>query len=125
MLKTNSKQAKEAYRRDFADLCMAYATDEAETEEEALRCVYRDFESMLYKGEGITEGWQRFLMGSGLGFYAYCDMRDYLKNLLKETDEEAERFDDDQVLFQYCYTLFKAFVDACHKYGLNPYIIKH
>lgn len=67
----------------------------------------------LASGESLQDLFAYFMDCFDIRYYD--DEREYLKRLYQETDEEAEKFEDDQVNTQFRYLQYRAYKALCQK----------
>ena len=121
MLKTNSKKVTERIYNDFIDELM----EQTETlfTSSALYTL-RDWIENATRGQHnktYQDDFNYFVACGGFGYIYTDDQRKYLQEVLEETDEEANRYDDEKVRNTYALLFYRAYRTACEKYGVNPY----
>ena len=55
----------------------------------------------------------------------YDDIRNTLKEALQETEEEAQKYDNEKVAHLYNYLLYSAYLRKCEKEDINPFKYFH
>lgn len=118
MLRTNTKEVK----KYFDNYLMKILEDNFEGNIKAMQEQFiasaSDSVGRLYKGfktyqEAFTT------ISENYGCIYYDDMRSVLKEALQETEEEANKYNNDKVAFTYNYLLFMAYDRAMKKEGLS------
>jgi len=116
-----NKQSIAKIVKDFETMLMENYEDAKDTEE-ALEIFHIDlFNSQarsdgklhLARGESMQDLFTYFMDSFDIRYYD--DEREYLKKLYQETDEEAEKFEDDQVNKQFRYLQYVAYKALCKK----------
>lgn len=103
MKRSNSKDVRDQLRIDvletFADAAL-YESEETGKIVPPIASLVQQVDYMKNPGESLYSTCYRYFEGgSGLVYYNEC--REYLKELLGETDEEAQSFSDEQVWKKY------------------------
>jgi len=101
MLRTTNKQVK---RQLVADALDPFWPANYGGGTVGLQNLKDQIDSMRYGNRSIYQTALDYVEGGSYLVYFY-DCRDYLKNLLQETDEEANRFTDDKVWRLYCHLM--------------------
>lgn len=107
MLKTNSKKVKEFFKNyvkegldiDELNSCIDAFNDLAMSDYGFSYTSLTDFMINNYGGVGVLTCW-------------YSEMREILKKALEETDQEANKYDNDQVANLYCVLCDRALIDV-------------
>lgn len=109
MLKTNSTKAIDNTWRHVCEHLTSCDVEGLSVEE----MLIRQFESM--RGDFIYVKAVELVAGGFFDIY-YDDMRASLKEILEETDEEANRYDDDRVYKIYCHLIAKTIEKKLEKH---------
>lgn len=104
MLRTTNKTVKTALKAHVLAnfLPINYGSDPETTD--ALGNLREQIDYMRYGNRTIYQTALDWVEGGSALVY-YDEQRKYLKNLLQETDEEAQRFSDDKVYRLYCHLI--------------------
>lgn len=110
MLKTNTQKAIE---NTWEHICEHLSDTMEEEQISAEEILLRDIDNM----HGCFTYDKAFIMVSG-GYFDiyYDDARQSLKNILEETDEEANQYDNEQVWKLYCHLIAKTIEKKLKKY---------
>lgn len=98
MLRTNNKVVKNKLVQDVLDNFWPKNYGGGTV---GLQNLKDQLDAMRYNNRSIYQTALDYVEGGGYLVYHY-DCREYLKNLLQETDEEAARFSDAKVWSLYC-----------------------
>ena len=121
MLRTNNKKVTIRVYTDFMDELQARFPDDF-TVSGALYSLADEIEAAAYNlGLSYQDEFAYNCQCGNFGAIYYDDMRAYLAEVLEETPEEADRFDNEKVARTYYYLLYKGYLTACKKHGVNPY----
>lgn len=107
MLRTTNKQVIQQLKKDvleyFAEAA-EYARDNGRPDATPSSELIGQIDYMRYNNRSIYQTALDWVEGGGALIY-YGEQREYLQNLLEETDEEAGRFSDYQVFKEYCHLI--------------------
>lgn len=105
MLRTTNKLVDQALRihvlEYFAETA-GYERDNGNETATPLSCLVSQIDYMRYGNRSIYQTALDWVEGGSALVY-YDEQRAYLKELLQETDTEAQRFSDDKVFRLYCH----------------------
>lgn len=105
MLRTTNKEVLQQLRIDvleyFAETA-GYERDNGNPTATPLSCLVSQIDYMRHNNRSIYQTALDWVEGGSALVY-YDEQREYLKTLLQETDEEAQRFSDTQVFKKYCH----------------------
>lgn len=104
MLRTTNKTVKTALTAHVLAnfLPINYGSDPETTD--ALGNLREQIDAMQHSGRSIYQTALDWVEGGSALIY-YGDARDFLKLILEQTDEEAQRFSDDKVWHLYCHLI--------------------
>ena len=124
MLRTNSKQAKAYFDNYLSDILddnfennidnMAYQYYASASN--SVGKLYHAYKTYQEAFETISQNF---------GVIYYDEMRNILKEALQETEEEANKFTNEQVANKYNYLLYCAYLRKCEKENINPFKYFH
>lgn len=107
MLRTSNKSVIQQLRIDvlenFAESA-GYERDNGNPTATPLSCLVSQIDYMRYGNRSIYATALDYVEGGSFLVY-YTECREYLKELLQESDAEADRFTDDQVWRKYCHLM--------------------
>lgn len=107
MLRTTNKSVIQQLKIDvleyFAESA-EYARDNGKPTATPLTELVSQIDYMRYGNRSIYQTALDWVEGGSALVY-YDEQREYLKNLLEESDEEAQRFTDEQVFKKYCHLI--------------------
>lgn len=107
MLRTTNKTVVQQLKIDvleyFAEAA-GYARDNGKPDATPLSELIEQIDYMRHGNRSIYRTALDWVEGGSALIY-YDEQREYLKDLLQETDEEAGRFSDDQVFKKYCHLI--------------------
>lgn len=110
MLKTNTNKVIE---NTWAHICEHLESEMEEEQTSAEKILLRYFRCV----GGATAYHKAYhLVEAGIFDIYYTDVRETLKNILEETDEEANQFDNQQVWELYCHLVAKTIDKKTEKY---------
>lgn len=105
MLRTTNKEVIQQLKIDvleyFAETA-GYERDNGNETATPLSCLVSQIDYMRYGNRSIYSTALDWVEGGSALIY-YDEQRDYLKELLQETESEAQRFSDTQVFKKYCH----------------------
>ena len=105
MLRTTNKKVKEElgfHVLEYFEETANYEKANGNPKATALSCLVEQIDAMRYGGRTIYQTALDWVEGGSALIY-YGEQRDFLRELLEETEEEAERFSDNQVFKKYCH----------------------
>lgn len=106
-LRTTNKSVIQQLKIDvleyFAEAA-EYARDNGKPDATPLGELIGQIDYMRYGGRSVCQTALDWVEGGSALVY-YDEQREYLKELLQESDEEAGRFSDDQVFRKYCHLI--------------------
>lgn len=110
MLRTTNKSVIQQIKIDvleyFAETA-GYERDNGNETATPLSCLVSQIDYMRYGNRSIYQTALDWVEGGSALIY-YDEQREYLKNLLEESDEEAQRFSDEQVFKKYCHLVARS-----------------
>ena len=121
----NKKSNMNFLQKEFEDLILDLCED-AKNPIDALESFHLDLKSM----EASSDGTIRFNGSYGKLFADfmtnwdieyYDEEREFLKKLYDETEEESEKFNNEEVEKQYRYLQFKGYLATCAKYSQKTF----
>ena len=107
MLRSTKKSVIQQLKIDvleyFAEAA-EYERDNGNPTATPLSCLVSQIDYMRYGNRSIYQTALDWVEGGSALVY-YDEQREYLKNLLEESDEDAQRFSDQQVFKKYCHLI--------------------
>lgn len=120
MLKTNNKLVKKYFDEYLEFILSEYFNDNIDAMVYQFFCSSSDARNKLCtKYKTYQEAFETISFN-----YAECyydDMRNTLKEALQETEEEANKYNNDKVAEKYNYLLYSAYLRKCEKEKINPF----
>ena len=118
MLRTTNKKVDQALRihvlENFAEAA-EYERDNDNPKATPMSCLVSQIDYMRYNDRSIYQTALDWVEGGSALIY-YGEQRDFLRDILEETEEEANRFTDNQVFKKYCHlvarTMSKLYTEA-------------
>lgn len=105
MLRTTNKKVDQALRihvlEHFAEAA-GYERDNGNPKATPISCLVSQIDYMRYGNRSIYQTALDWVEGGSALIY-YQEQRDFLREILEETEEEANRFTDEQVFKKYCH----------------------
>lgn len=117
MLRTTNKTVIQQLRKDVLEYFAEpaeYARDNGKPDATPLSELISQIDYMRYGNRSIYRTALDWVEGGSALIY-YDEQRQYLKDLLQETDEEANRFSDDQVFRKYCHLIARTMANLYTK----------
>lgn len=107
MLRTTNKSVDQALRinvlEHFAETA-GYERDNTNPNATPLSCLVSQIDYMRYGNRSVYQTALDWVEGGSALVY-YDEQRDFLKELLEETESEAQQFSDDKVFKKYCHLM--------------------
>ena len=114
MLRTTSKLVTDALKAHVLAnfLPINYGSDPDTTS--ALDNLREQIDAMQYGGRSVYQTALDYVEGGSFIVY-YGDCREFLKLILEQSDEEAQRYSDDKVWRQYCHLIARTMANLYTK----------
>ena len=124
MRKTNNKEVKQYFDNYLNDILIDSFEGDVKNMAEQYYISARDGKGGLYKGfKTYQEAFE--LITFNYGAIYYDDMRAILKEALDETEEEANRYNNNQVEALFNSLLYSAYLRKCKAENVAPHMFKY